>query len=104
MKGNVIIEVGHGSLYNGIYQDLNAAKGDFKEYTFVPGGPTVYEGLVNRQIAGRLIRRLKVAGIPFYDLNSHNLMDTSLERRVQKINELDLKNKWLLSIHSNKMT
>lgn len=100
----VLIDCGHGGMINGVYQDLSANKGDFKEYTFEPNGPTVYEGVINRQIAGRLIRRLKIAGIPFHDLNSHEQVDTPLVQRVNKINSLNLPDKWLLSIHSNKMT
>ena len=104
---SVIICCGHGGLVNGQYQDLNAEKTppDYKSYVF-PDGFTVYEGVVNRQIAGRLTRLLKVANVGYHDLNILSNFDMPLHQRVKKINDIYQKDKnaWLLSIHSNKMT
>jgi N-acetylmuramoyl-L-alanine amidase len=95
----VLIECGHGGMINGEYQCL--ANG--KRYTFKKDGLTVYEGVVNRQIAQKVIKRLQLAKIPFIDLNSEDQTDMPLGERTRIINNLYKtdKNLWLLSIHSN---
>ena len=98
----VILEAGHGGMIDGEYQCL--AKG--KRYEFVNPPPLeIFEGVTNRQIAGRLARKLKVYGIPFHDLNIYDNTDMPLATRVKKINEIYTTDKkaWLLSIHSNAM-
>jgi N-acetylmuramoyl-L-alanine amidase len=95
----VLIEAGHGGMINGKYQCLAIGK----RYTFTPNGPTIYEGVVNREIGQKLIKRLQLAGIPHLDFNTTDNTDMPLRRRTQLINNLYAqdKNTWLLSIHSN---
>lgn len=96
----VIIDCGHGGMIDGQYQCI---AGHAKHYKF-PDGFTVYEGVENRKIAQRLIAKLKAANIEYLDLNSTDQRDTPLLDRVKRINSINKPGKWVLSIHSNKMT
>jgi N-acetylmuramoyl-L-alanine amidase len=93
-----VLECGHGGMINGVYQCVAVGK----QYTFEDGF-TVYEGVVNRQIARRLAHKLTAASIPHIDFNSCDETDMPLRDRTAKINDLYKKDKslWLLSIHSN---
>jgi N-acetylmuramoyl-L-alanine amidase len=95
----VIIDSGHGGMIDGKYQCLAVGK----RYTFESDGLTVYEGVVNRQIAKKLMQRLDLAKLKYFDLNSDNQVDTPLVQRTNLVNNLYEKNRglWLLSIHSN---
>jgi N-acetylmuramoyl-L-alanine amidase len=95
----VIIESGHGGMLNGKYQCIAVGK----QYHFTPNGPSIYEGVVNREIAKKLIKRLDLAGIPYIDYNSNDPTDIPLQRRTTTINNLFRQDPsvWLLSIHSN---
>lgn len=97
-----IIDCGHGGLdENGQYTTLQG-----KKYTFNGEGQesfTIYEGVINRQIGGKLISKLKEAGIDFVDLNSTDPQDKPLKERVKEADDLYAHNKncFYLSIHSN---
>lgn len=97
-----IIDAGHG----GIDANGNYTTGNAKRYTFTgenQNGLEIFEGVVNRKIAQKLIEKLKAANLPYYDLNSTDTSDMSLEERVRIANEQYSKNKYYyyLSIHSN---
>lgn len=92
-----IIDNGHGGLIGGEYVTAPA-----KMFTF-PDGLTIYEGVVNRMIAGRLSELLTADGIPHTMLVPGN-EDVGLLTRRRKANELHLKhnrNTVLVSIHCN---
>lgn len=107
MKKTVIIECGHGGMINGVYQDLAAKRDnpDPKEFTFIPDGPTVYEGVINRQIGAKLVNKLIINNIPHKVLNVFDQQDMTLLNRVKNVNAIYRHDKtaWLLSLHSNKM-
>ena len=97
-----IIDCGHGGLNeNGNY---TTTKG--KKYTFNGDEQesfTIYEGVINRQIGGKLISKLKEAGIAYLDLNSNDSRDMKLSDRVKVADDFYARNKncFYLSIHSN---
>jgi N-acetylmuramoyl-L-alanine amidase len=92
-----LLDAGHGGIDNsGKYHCLAGGK-SYQHPDF-----TIYEGVVNRQIAKKLYQHLLHASIDFkivYD----EVEDWSLTKRVKLINGLASKSKncILLSIHSN---
>lgn len=93
---HVILDAGHGGLKNGRYTTAPA-----KMHTFTDG-LTIYEGVVNRNIARMVGEGLKHEGIcfsPVYDLEE----DTPLPHRARAANAIysNFPNSFLLSIHSN---
>ena len=96
-----IIDAGHGGILNGKY-----TTGNMKKYEFNGPGQknfTIYEGVVNRKIALKLIEKLEAKGLPYYSLNADDPRDTPLLTRVKQANELYKTDKscYYLSIHSN---
>ena len=97
-----IIDAGHGGLdENGNYTTKNA-----KQYKFTgtdQGDLEIFEGVINRKIARKLIEKLEAKNMSYCDLNSTDGNDMPLRRRVNKANALYDKNKsyYYLSIHSN---
>jgi len=96
-----IIDAGHGGFIDGIY-----TTGNKKKYTFTGENQNnleIFEGVINRQIAQKLIKKLKAEDIPFHDLTAFDQNDMSLNQRVKEINKIYKKDKssYLLSIHSN---
>jgi len=74
------ISYGHGGIINGKYQ----TKG--KQYTFTDQDWTVYEGVLNRGIAARLINLCIESGITVYDVvmdkvHTAPVVSSSLEQR-----------------------
>lgn len=93
-----IIDAGHGGIINGVYQ--TAPK---KMYEFEDSGLIVYEGVINRKIARKLINLLDANNINSFDISAYSEEDIPLSRRVEMINSIYLghPNTYLLSIHSN---
>lgn len=92
-----VIDNGHGGLINGEYVTAPS-----KMFVF-PDGLTIYEGVINRMIAGRLSELLTADDIPHTMLVSGN-DDTSLLTRRRTANTLHLqhdRNTVLVSIHCN---
>lgn len=98
-----IIDAGHGGINsNGIYTTAPNKMHKFDDNF------TVYEGVVNRQIAGKLHHQLEKLGIDF-SLVYDDVLDTPLPQRVALANKLHNKNKLYnggrrciyLSLHSN---
>lgn len=94
-----VIDAGHGGLDKEGKYTTDPTKGKF--FTF-PDGFTIYEGVINRQIANKLHNALKQLGIEFalvYD----EVEDWSLTKRVALVNKLHKKygNCILLDLHSN---
>lgn len=93
----IIIDAGHGGLTpSGHYTTAPS-----KMYKF-PDGLVIYEGVVNRKIASKLMRRLGQAGIDHVQVHD-DIMDNSLESRVLKADKIFKTDKRCiyLSIHSN---
>ena len=95
-----IIDAGHGGMVNGKY-----SSGDKKLYRFqgTNNDFEIFEGVINRAIARKLIAKLEKNGYPYYDLNAHQEKDMSLPKRVAEANKIYAKDKsaYFLSIHSN---
>lgn len=91
-----IIDAGHGGLVNGRYLTPG------KRYTF-DDGTEIFEGVINRSIGNRLARRLKEAGIPYFQTTLETEADMDLEERTAIANRLFESNPncYFLSIHSN---
>jgi N-acetylmuramoyl-L-alanine amidase len=99
----VVVSVGHGGMINGVYQTPG------KQYHFTDSPPmSVYEGVLNREIGTRVVRKLISAGVEVHcALTGRRLNgafnwpneDVSLTRRVANSNAVnpDL----YLSIHCN---
>ena len=95
-----IIDAGHGGIVNNAYVTPG------KRYKFTGAaqkGLEIFEGVVNRKIAQKLIEKLKAEKIQYYDLNSTDQNDMSLSQRVKIADKLfaDNKSYYYLSIHSN---
>lgn len=90
-----ILDAGHGGVINGTYQTAGKRSPDL-------GKGVLYEGAFNRWVVNRLIEKLDRANIPYYHV-SPELLDVSLESRVQRVNTITQSNKnvYLLSIHAN---
>jgi N-acetylmuramoyl-L-alanine amidase len=95
MKKHWILDAGHGG-FDGVYKTAPA-----KMFTF-PDGTVIYEGVVNRGIADKLIKMLD-ANLIQYSVVHDKIEDTPLPVRVRRANEIYMKDKSavLLSIHSN---
>lgn len=95
-KYQYIIDAGHGGMKNGKYTTAPA-----KMFTF-PDGYTIYEGVINRKIAGKLITMLLGVGVRFKTVYDHEA-DTALSARVEHADVIYARDKssMFLSIHSN---
>lgn len=91
-----LIDAGHGGMLNGEYVTAPA-----KMFTF-PDGLTIYEGVVNRQIANLVALKLTEANIDFQFIHDPE-EDTSLPVRVLRADASFHKDKRavLVSLHSN---
>lgn len=91
----VILDCGHGSTINGVYQTAGKRSPEW-------ANGVLYEGVFNRWVVNRLIEKLDRAKIPYYHV-SPELLDTPLSNRVQRVNNIAKlnKNTYLLSIHAN---
>lgn len=98
MKKLILLDPGHGGLINGKY--VTAPK---KMYTH-ENGPTIYEGVWNREIVNKLKYALATAGIEVVDVvNSQE--DVPLKQRVETANRyaaaVGAKNALYISVHAN---
>lgn len=91
-----IIDAGHGGMKDGKYTTAPS-----KMFVF-PDGYTIYEGVVNRKIAAKLIAMLLGSGMRFKTVYDHEV-DTPLLDRVEYADVIYSRDKTsiLLSIHSN---
>lgn len=96
MKKLFIIDAGHGGIINGQYVTPGKRSPEFD-------GVVMYEGVFNRNVAERVVRRLKSFDIPFFYLDSN--LDVALAERVLFYNTI--KSRYpdheciLISIHAN---
>jgi N-acetylmuramoyl-L-alanine amidase len=113
-RGVVILDYGHGGVFNGAYQTSG------KQYTFNHQQPEVWigEGLVNRCIAARLANMLNRAGVRVYDCVANRWVDSTvtwmeleqldvpLSMRAAVVNALQKTDKTipLVSIHANALS
>lgn len=97
-----IIDAGHGGLdRNGDYVTAPSKMYEFGTRDDIE--QTIYEGVVNREIAKKLITMLDDAGIGYYQQTVDHHKDYKLRERVSFANEVYQKNPktYFLSIHSN---
>lgn len=92
------IDYGHGGMVDGVYQ----TRGKF--YTFVGPPPmTVYEGVINRQIAAQVMRMLREYDHSVVDVVSTYHMitqaDVPIHARVKRANAYKVD--CVISIHAN---
>lgn len=97
-----IIDAGHG----GIDENGEYTTGSKKRFKFIGEGQgdlEILEGVINRKIAQKLIRKLDEEGIAYHDLNSFQVEDMPLRERAKRVNDIYERDKssYLLSIHSN---
>tara|TARA_R110002126_G_scaffold131545_2_gene275350 strand:- start:351 stop:1019 length:669 start_codon:yes stop_codon:yes gene_type:complete len=93
----VILDPGHGGLKNGAYVTAPA-----KMYAH-KNGPTIYEGVFNRDIAAKLEYKLKTLGIPSLNV-ARGPEDKPLKDRVEEANKAAALNNGkaiYISIHAN---
>lgn len=98
MKKLILLDPGHGGLINGKYVTAPA-----KMYAH-ENGPTIYEGVWNREIVQKLKYALATAGVEVIDVvNSQE--DVPLKQRVETANRyaaaVGAKNALYISIHAN---
>ncbi len=92
----VVIDPGHGGIdRNGLYTTAPN-----KMFRF-PDGTTLYEGVINRQVAGLLYHLLDTYPNirPVFTVNPHDPRDISLRQRVKVANSYH--DSILISIHHN---
>ena len=95
-----IIDAGHGGIVNGNYVTPG------KRYKFTGAKQSqveIFEGVINRAIAQKLIAKLKAENIPYHDLNSTDPNDMPLSQRIKIADQLYAGNRsyYYMSIHSN---
>ena len=94
----ILIDKGHGGMINGVYQTAPDKMHVFNS------GETAYEGVLNRQIGNKLIKRLDEEGLKYIDICPSEL-DIPLSKRVKTANtyayEYGIDNCLLISLHSN---
>ncbi len=92
-----ILDNGHGGMINGFYQTPGKRSPDWDL-------GILYEGAFNRWIVNSLIERLDYYRKPYYHV-SPELEDVSLRTRVERANEIYLRNNrrntYFLSVHAN---
>lgn len=79
-----ILDAGHGGIKKGKYQTSGK-----RHYFNAEGGKpalTVYEGVINREIAQKVLLLLGANKVEYYDLNCFEQDDMSLRKRVRLIN------------------
>ena len=91
-----ILDPGHGGLIDNVYQTQGKRSPIWKDSTIY------YEGVGNRQIAKKVGDILDKLDIDYtYTVLPDNGKDVSLTTRINFVNKLPMKNKVLISIHSN---
>lgn len=96
-KFHYILDNGHGGVVDGQY--VTAPSKMYKH----ENGPTVYEGLFNRQVVGKMAMLLNKHNIDF-TLLVPEAEDVPLKERVSRINDLHKKYEGktiLISVHGN---
>lgn len=81
MSKMVIIDPGHGGVYQGVYQTPGKRSPKWEDL------PQLFEGVQNRQIATLLKGHLTLAGIPFIDV-APDYRDVPLTDRVYQANRI----------------
>jgi len=98
MKYTYLINYGHGGIINEVYQ-TPPEKGKQFEHT---NGQVAYEGVINRIIGRKLVKKLKDFSVPYIEICPTEL-DIPLPVRAGIVNKYHqwLHNCILLEIHSN---
>lgn len=89
----VLIDNGHGSLINGVYQTAGKRK-NWQDKGII------YEGEFNRAIVNGIIEELTFLKIPYVNI-APEYRDVRLETRVKRANKYPASNSFYLSLHSN---
>nr|WP_299340120.1 N-acetylmuramoyl-L-alanine amidase [Allomuricauda sp.] len=90
----VILDNGHGGLINGVYQTPG------KRSPIWNDGSQLFEGEFNRAIVNLVIDELTRLGINYVNI-APEYRDVSLGTRVNRANNLDIKDSFYVSVHSN---
>lgn len=90
----VILDNGHGSLVNGVYQTPG------KRSPIWSDGSQLFEGEFNRAIVNGIIEELTRLKIAFVNI-APEYNDVTLETRVNRANKFGKQNIFYLSVHSN---
>jgi len=90
----VLLDNGHGSLINGVYQTAGKRSPIWKDKT------QLFEGEFNRAIINGIIQELTKLNIPFVNI-SPEYRDVTLRTRVNRANKYGSHNVFYLSVHSN---
>lgn len=94
----IILDAGHGGMYNGEYQTAGKRSPQW------PGVTPLFEGEFNRAIVARIRENLTWRGIKYVDI-THPYEDTDLTTRVSLANYIGysegVENCLLVSIHAN---
>lgn len=90
----VILDNGHGSLVNGVYQTPG------KRSPIWSDGTQLFEGEFNRAIVNGIIEELTRLKIAFVNI-APEYNDVTLETRVNRANKFGKQNIFYLSVHSN---
>ncbi len=90
----VILDNGHGGLINGTYQTPG------KRSPIWNDGTQLFEGEFNRAVVNLIIDDLTRLGIDYVNI-APEYRDVSLRTRVNRANELAIKDSFYVSVHSN---
>ncbi len=90
----VILDNGHGGMINGTYQTSG------KRSPIWNDGTQLFEGEFNRSVVNRIIEDLTRLRINYVNI-APEYRDVSLRTRVNRANDIAIKNSFYLSIHSN---
>lgn len=91
-----ILDAGHGGLLNNVYQTSGKRSPIWSDKS------VYYEGVGNRQIVEKVGNELEKLDIDYnYTVLPSDPTDVSLNARINFVNKFPVKNKVLISIHSN---
>ena len=90
----VILDNGHGGLVNGLYQTPGKRSPKWND------GTQLFEGEFNRAVVNRIIEDLTRLGIKYVNI-APEYRDVSLRTRVNRANELSIRESFYVSVHSN---
>jgi N-acetylmuramoyl-L-alanine amidase len=90
----VILDNGHGGLIKGRPQTAERRSKKF------PNSKQLFEGEFNRGIVNGIIQELSFMNIPYFHV-SPELEDITITKRVQRANDNNTSNCFLISVHAN---
>lgn len=90
-----ILDAGHGGVVGGEYQTSGKRSPEWDK-------GVLFEGAFNRWVVHRLMEKMDRQGLPYYS-SGFSMYDTSLDDRVNNINNVysKQKNVYLISVHAN---